>query len=234
MILKIQLHGLKMKFGNRFIFFTVLLILTFDVLRSQDFVEDIDGNIYKTITIRNQVWMAENLKVTSYNNGTKIPLINDENIWADTLIGAYYLPIEYEEYFVDRYGLLYNHYAVSCENGLCPEGWHVPNSDEWKILIEYLGGEKKAGAKMKNLETGLWINNVINSNTLNLFNALPSGGKGRYGEIGGIGSYATWWSSTSYDENYAWHWGLHPDKTDIRYNPGHKNSGFSIRCIKDS
>jgi uncharacterized protein (TIGR02145 family) len=101
-------------------------------------VTDIDGNVYQTVTIGAQVWMAENLKVTHYRNGDPIPNVTDTAAWEGLSTGAY---CEYDNDInnVATYGRLYNWYAVDDSRGLAPEGWHVPSDDEWKQLEMYLG-----------------------------------------------------------------------------------------------
>lgn len=86
---------------------------------------------------------------------------------------------------------------------------------------------------MKVISTRSWSIQPQGTTNCSGFSALPAGGRGRMGGAGEVGSYATWWSSTRHDALFAWHWGLHPDKHEIRYNPGHVQSGFSVRCIKD-
>lgn len=196
-------------------------------------VTDIDGNGYHTVTIGTQVWMVENLKVTRYRDGTAIPCVLNEDEWSTLVTGAYCLPERESSAYKDTYGLLYNFHAVSDSCGLCPEGWHVPTATEWRTLIDYLGGTDVAGGKMKETSSGLWKVSVRGATNESGFSGLPAGGRGRLGSVGEVGNYATWWSSTSYDSIYAWHWGLHPDKNSIRSNPGHTSSGFSVRCIKD-
>jgi uncharacterized protein (TIGR02145 family) len=181
-------------------------------------VTDIDGNIYHTVKIGNQVWMLENLKVTHYRDGTPISRIQDDNDWSNAVAGACCADLTEPDYR-DKYGLLYNFAAVMATRGLCPKGWHVPTKEECLELIHCLGGAKAAGAWIKDCTKG--------------FRGLPGGGRGRHGEIGEVGTYGTWWSSSIHDADYAWHWGIFPNKPDIRSNPGHKGSGFSVRCIKN-
>lgn len=210
-----------------------ILVLSTSYSIAQEIIHDIDGNTYHSVVIGGQTWMKENLKATRYNDGTVIPMVIDENKWSKLVNGAYTVPKSKPEKYKENYGLLYNYYTVIDKKKLCPDGWHVPSANEWKKLIQYLGGDKLAGSKMKYLDSGLWKTLHINANNTSQFSALPAGGRGRIGEVGEVGNYATWWSSTSDDLKYAWHWGLFPDKNGIRYNPGHKNSGFSVRCIKD-
>ena len=101
-------------------------------------VTDIDGNVYQTIIIGDQEWMAENLKVTHYRNGDPILHITDCDEWIDENSGAYCVYLNYPSY-ADTYGNLYNWHAVDEERGLAPEGWHVPTDDDWKELEMFLG-----------------------------------------------------------------------------------------------
>ncbi len=102
---------------------------------------DIDGNQYETIQIGNQEWMAENLKVTHYNNGDAIPTGYSNSEWADldeTETGAYAI-YDDDPLNAEIYDYLYNWYAVDDDRGVCPEGWHVPTDDEFKELEMFLG-----------------------------------------------------------------------------------------------
>lgn len=110
-------------------------------------VTDADGNVYSTYVIGEQEWMAENLIVTSYNNGDAILSGLDDSEWSTTTQGAYAIydhngpnadGINSPEEMVAAYGNLYNWYAVTDSRGLCPQGWHVPSNDEWTQLIDYL------------------------------------------------------------------------------------------------
>lgn len=203
-------------------------------LQAQEPVKDIDGNFYHTIIIGAQKWMVENLKVIHYNDGTIIPLVLDEDEWSLLTEGAYCVTEKNSKSYKNTFGVLYNFYAVVDDRKLCPDGWHVPTASDWKILIDYLGGVKIAGEQMKDIDSNLWKVSIKNASNNIGFSAIPAGGRGRLGGVGEIGYYATWWSSTPEDSIYAWHWGLYPDKNNIRFNPGHKASGFSVRCIKDN
>jgi uncharacterized protein (TIGR02145 family) len=197
-------------------------------------VTDIDGNHYRAVRIGRQVWLAENLRTTRFRDGTAVRLVGDKEDWSDFTVGAYSKPAR--DSLGDRasYGLLYNFYAVSDSCRLCPEGWHVPSAEEWRGLVDGLGGVDVAGGAMKDTTPGFWRVLVPGTSNESGFSAVPAGGRGRFGRAGEVGYYATWWSSTSHDSAYAWHWGLYPDRNGIRSNPGHKASGFSVRCIEDS
>ena len=134
-------------------------------------VTDIDGNVYQTVIIGEQEWMAENLRVTRYNNEDSIPtgLSNDE--WSITTNGAYAVfnhnhwntdSINSPEEMVAAYGKLYNWYAVDDERGLCPEGWSVPDDADWTQLVSYLMNEYD------------YHNNYWNSDINGVGNALKS------------------------------------------------------------
>ena len=205
-----------------------------DELESIQTVTDIDGNVYRTVKIGGKIWMAENLRVTHYRDGTPIPYVLAEDQWSQLTKGAYCLDQNDPAAYKETYGALYNFYTVSDTRGLSPEGWHVPTAEEWRELIEFLGGEDRAGGTMKDVGSSLWKIPTHAASNESGFSALPAGGRGRLGDVGEIGYYATWWSSTADDPLYAWHWGLYPDKNSIRYNPGHKASGFSVRCVKDN
>jgi len=121
------------------------------ILQAQT-VKDIDGNVYNTITIGTQVWMAENLKTTKFDDSTAIPLRLDNKDWKALFTPAYFCYDNDENANINTYGALYNWYAVST-NKLCPAGWHIPDDAEWTTLIKKLkGGERVAGGKLK--ETG--------------------------------------------------------------------------------
>ncbi|MFC1555925.1 fibrobacter succinogenes major paralogous domain-containing protein [candidate division KSB1 bacterium] len=196
-------------------------------------VTDFDGNIYQTVKIGTQVWMVENLKVTHYRDGTPIPNIYDNDQWPHAINGAYCMVNNDSAEYKEAFGLLYNFYAVSNNHMLAPEGWHIPTKEECMKLIIFLGGKDVAGGKIKDNSTLLWISEDAHATNSSGFSGLPAGGRGKFGSAGEVGFYATWWSSTSSDSLYAWHWGLYPDKDGIRSNPGHKASGFSVRCIRN-
>jgi uncharacterized protein (TIGR02145 family) len=194
---------------------------------------DVDGNRYTAVTIGSQVWMVENLATTRYRDGSPIPWVEDDDQWSTLSTGAYCRPALDEKEDLESYGLLYNFHAVSSSRGLCPAEWHVPSASEWRELINFLGGAGVAGGKMKAAGLDVWRLRVPGTTNESGFTALPAGGRGRLGGAGELGNYATWWSSTAHDAHFAWHWGLHPDKQEIRANPGHMLSGFSVRCLKD-
>jgi uncharacterized protein (TIGR02145 family) len=189
-------------------------------------VEDIDGNLYKTVIIGRQEWMADNLKVTKYRNGQPIPFISDSTVWSQWTAGAYMF------YKHDvKHGMLYNWMVINDVRKVCPVGWHVPSNAEWDTLTKVLGGEEIAGGKMK-AKLHWEVPNTGATNTSGFF-ALPKGCYGINGSFNGIGRNAYWWTSTDNGELSAW--GREVGFNDAQLFVGHadKRDGLSIRCIKD-
>ena len=198
-------------------------------------IDDVEGNSYKTVYIGTQQWMAENLKVSKYNDGSDIPNITDATDWGNLTTGAW----SYYNNDVannDKYGKLYNWYAVSnTTNGnknVCPTGWHVPTDAEWTLITDYLGGENVAGSKMKEVGTTNW--NSPNTDATNevLFTAIPGGGQDWDGSYNSIGNLCYFWSVTEFDSYDAWNRGL-GGYSYIARNHNGKRIGLSVRCVKD-
>jgi len=193
-------------------------------------VKDIDGNIYHTVTIGTQTWMLENLKVTHYRNGDPIPHITDTIQLANLTTGAY---INYKNNSAnsDIYGRLYNWYAVVDGPLLAPEGWHIPSQNEWQILIDYLGGDTIAGAKLKEVGTNHWQAPNTGATNESGFTALPGGLC--WGTFADIGLAGLFWSSTEVDASAAIcmiMFNSNIKALDVNY---FKNANISVRCIKD-
>lgn len=193
---------------------------------------DIDGNTYKTVIIGTQTWMAENLKVTKYNDGTNIPNVTDAAEWEDLTSGAL---CDYDNTPSNSatYGKLYNWYAVNTGK-LCPSGWHVPTDAEWTTLTDYyLGGKVVAGGKLK--ETGITHWAISNTDATNEtgFTALPGGVRSDFGLFGLVGLEGYWWSATEYSATSAWIRGMSYNSGGVGVYRTYKESGFSVRCVRD-
>ncbi len=102
-------------------------------------ITDVDGNTYNTVQIGNQCWMKENLKTTTYSNGTSISNVTDPTPWLNLTTGAY-VWYDNDITWKDSYGTLYSWYTAIYPNILCPEGWHVPTDEEWTALSNYIRG----------------------------------------------------------------------------------------------
>jgi uncharacterized protein (TIGR02145 family) len=195
-------------------------------------IEDIEGNIYNTVTIGNQTWMAKNLKTTRYNDGIAIPLITDSTSWSSLTTPAYCWYNNEASSFKPSYGALYNGYAVSTGK-LCPAGWHVPGDSEWTALTSYLGGEAVAGGKLKENGMDFWVSPNTGADNTSRFTAIPGGFRYHDGIFHDFGFSGYWWSSTEYSETRAYFRYLDYEYSNaFRFN-NLKRNGFSIRCIKD-
>jgi uncharacterized protein (TIGR02145 family) len=212
-----------------------------------DSVKDIDGNIYETVKIGDQWWMAENLNVLHFRNGDNVVFLNQvtPQEWAQLSSEACcYSP-------GTSYGLLYNGYAVTDTRVLAPEGWHISTDEDWKKLEQFLGMSNtdaentswrgtNEGGKLKSTKStygeSTWIirDNVRNTNEYG-FSALPGGCRIFNGEWGNPGSKFTgfWWTTTAKDENRIWYRYLDYQYSGIFRFYGQKTYGFSIRCVKD-
>ena len=217
---------------------------TIDLPTETGTVTDIDGNEYKTVKLGNQWWMAENLKVTRYNDGTDIdyPVNNQE--WMDKTTGAYsWYNHDYDTYG-SVYGALYNWHAI--ETGkLCPEGWFVPSHSNWIELTEYLGGYEVAGGKLKSTRTEpdphpRWDSPNTGATNESGFSALPGSMRyynGRFRYDTPIGFRGYYWTSTKIDNSeYAWSRFIYSENSRIHDSThtltwSRQRSGRSVRCI---
>jgi uncharacterized protein (TIGR02145 family) len=211
---------------------------------------DIDGNVYKTIQIGTQEWMAENLKTTRYNNGdligTTTPATLD--ITSETE-PRYQWAYEGNENNVSRYGRLYTWYAVTDNRKVCPTDWHLPSADEWSVLLNYLVSNgynydhSITGNKVAKSLAALsgWYENFLpgnvghdqSSNNRSGFSALPGGARDNRGIFDGIIYHADWWSSTESSTTNAYPWGIYSGYEGMGKGDTFKENGFSVRCIHD-
>lgn len=214
---------------------------------------DIDGNAYKTITIGTQIWIAENLKTTRYFNGTNIPLVNTTSKWdALSITDKAYCWQSDNLIYKDVYGALYTWGAAmngdtssdsipSKVQGVCPTGWHLPSNAEWAELKNYLGDY--AGSKMKEAGTTHWQSSNEGATNESGFTGLPGGMRyideafhgqlesGAFEPIGGVGS---WWSSTENGPTKAYNQTMTSWYSNLFEENHEKQSGLSVRCIKDN
>lgn len=204
-------------------------------------VTDIDGNVYHTVKIGTQVWMVENLRVTKFNDGVAIPLVEDNEPWSELSAAGYCWYNNDEANFKSEYGALYNWYAVENDK-LCPVGWHVASNEEWKTLIDYLGGEDVAGGKLKEFGTSHWLSPNAGATNASNFSALPGGGRYFDGTWWEVGGFANYWTSTSdpipgdpnnHDDTFAINMNLHASDGGIYRDHNLKPCGFSVRCLKN-
>jgi len=201
-------------------------------------IADVDGNLYKTIQIGTQIWMAENLKTTKFNDGAPIPYATDDMEWEKLTTPGFCWYDNDPSSFKDAYGALYNWYAVNTDK-LCPIGWHVPTNAEWYSLSYYLGVE--AGGKMKETGTIKWVNPNTGASNVSGFTAIPGGSRDpfyqewRYSTFGYFGYNSAWWSATEHGSpnvGYA-AWLYYKESTFSNESQAVKIAGLSVRCLKD-
>lgn len=216
--------------------------MSFTTLGSSDneFTDPRDGNVYQTVTIGNQEWMAENLKY--------LPSVTIPAAGSDTT--PYYYVYGYNGNIVDdakatsnytTYGVLYNWPAAmagsassttnpSGVQGVCPPGWHLPSDEEWVELLFNTGGNSLAGGNLK--APVLWENPNTGATNEFGFTALPGGGRNSEG-FHLLGYFGRWWSSTEASSENALHRDIYYDDTSMFRNVINKNYGFSVRCVRD-
>jgi len=210
---------------------------------TENTVSDIDGNIYEIIQIGDQLWMAENLKVTHFNNGDEIPTGYSASEW-DTIHDDAYAVYDDDPANAEIYGNLYNYYAVDDSRGICPPNYHIPTDDEWYVLLEYLGGDSGenwiiAGGKMKDVGTiedgdGMWYAPNEGANNESDFTVIPAGFRLNDGQYYENGYYGIFWSSTAeYYTNAFFMWYLLHDESRLYRGLFDSQTGLSVRCLAD-
>jgi uncharacterized protein (TIGR02145 family) len=213
-----------------------------------DTLNDIDGNTYQTVTIGEQTWMAENLKTTKYRDGTTIPLVTDTTEWINLTTPGYCWYNNDAATYKNTYGALYNWYTVNTDK-LCPAGWHIPTDAEWTELENYLiangynydgtTSENKIGKSLAS--TSGWeassdvgaVGNDQGSNNSTGFSALPGGLRLFDSYFYYVGDVGNWWSSTEYSSSIANYQYLSYDYDSLGHSYLNKETGFSVRCLRD-
>ena len=210
-------------------------------------VTDIDGNVYRTVEIGNQVWMAENLRISRYRNGDEIANIIESDEWqnlAQQQTGAW-------AYYNNRpeneiYGKLYNWYAVNDSRGLCPDGWRVATDNDWQQLERYLGmaaaqasstgwrgADANVGGKLKDAGTHYWRGPNVGANNESGFSAMAGGYRFTSGTYSYLSFFGYLWTATEADINTAWRRLLFNNRESINRMNYDKRYGFSVRCVQN-
>lgn len=191
---------------------------------------DVDGNRYPTVYIGNDLWMAENLRVTKFQNGEPIVKVQTASVWNSTDLAAYSF---YDNMYANSatFGLLYNGIVISHPSGICPDGWMVPDDSHWQSMADYLGGAETAGQFLKAAK--YW--NTITPNAFNSsgFSALPSGLRsaddGAYSSLRTLGG---WWSFINDSRSSLSVFMLDAGNDELTSHPAQPNEGYAIRCVK--
>jgi uncharacterized protein (TIGR02145 family) len=223
------------------------------MIASAGTLTDADGNVYQTVRIGTQVWMAENLRVTKYNDGTAIFLDTSTTTWADSTTAAYcFYNNTTNADSIKKYGALYNWYAVNTGK-LAPSGWHVPYDEEWTVLEKYLGlnGYNWDGttdttypnkiAKSLAAKTD-WCTDTargtigldLTENNCSGFSAIPGGSRVVNGTFYHQSIGGDWWSASVDYDSYAWYRSLHCNSDYIYSHYANMICGFSVRLLRDN
>lgn len=191
-------------------------------------VKDYDGNIYNTVKIGTQVWMAENLRTTHTSDGTPIALYYSANGNSAN---------------DESYGLLYNWSTVmngaassnaspSGVAGICPAGWHIPSDSEWKTMEAYLGMD----ATELNL-TFAWRGTdqgtQLKPGGTTGFNATFAGIRYDFNNYVQFNNQSTYWTSTQYTATTSLLRQISTSESGIFRNQIIKGYFLGVRCIKD-
>ncbi|MCK4747708.1 MAG: hypothetical protein KAT15_11750, partial [Bacteroidales bacterium] len=208
----------------------------FTTLELGNTVTDYDGNEYQVVMIGFQNWMAENLKVTHYADGTPIPFVEDQAAWGNMgPADKAYCYYDNNTTHAETYGALYTWAAAmngdtssylnpSGVQGVCPSGWHLPSDIEWKQLEMYLGMSQEdadldswrgtdEGGKLKETDTIHWNDPNTGANNSSGFTAMPGGDRHDKGNFINMHLSAVFWSSTEGISNHAWYRSLRSHKS---------------------
>ncbi len=217
-----------------------------------DEVIDIDGNHYPVVQIGNQCWMAENMRSTSYADGASMidgsghagdSLLTTFSQPAEQLIG-WYFSYEGDSIHAKEYGFLYNWPTVvngvevirdsrGFIQGMAPDGWHIPELDEWRAAIDYLGGIDMAGARLKDPSSSLWSQSTQDRPDTSGFAALPGGFCIYNTSYQEEGESAYFWTASPSIVNHAYHILLsnHDSRANVLGHQDSKRFGYSVRCV---
>lgn len=193
-------------------------------------INDGDGNVYTTVVIGAQEWLTTNLKTTTYNDGTAIPVVTLSTDWKDLSTPAY---CWYDNNSANReiYGGLYNWHVVN-SGKLCPKGFHVPTKDDWNALKTTLGTD--AGGAMKAM-SALWDSPNEGATNRSGFSALPGGMRTDNDAAAFLyrGEKAVFWCSTQSGPSNADAYYIYADEAGLHNYDYSKTLGASVRCIKN-
>jgi uncharacterized protein (TIGR02145 family) len=198
------------------------------------------GNKIDEVIIGDQVWKSTNLDLDTFRNGDLIPHVESDEAWKKAgenqqPAWCYY---DNSSEYGEKYGKLYNWFAVNDPRGLAPEGFHIPTDNEWISLTSFLGGESISGGKMKIKGITFWQAPNVGATNESGFSALPGGDRGNDGSFTYITGCATFWTATEIGTNHAcgrylYNWSGGLQRANGFNDANKKSSGASVRCVKD-
>ena len=211
---------------------------------------DIDGNSYRKVRIGNQVWTAENLRTTRFNDGSAIPLINDSIAWSALTTPGYCCYRNTNDAdSIKKFGMLYNWFAIDTKK-IAPAGWHVPTKPEMDTLINFLidngyasspgslasdwiGKSLAARTDWDSSSNAYTIGYKKNENNTSGFSMPPGGCRGEKGGFASIRQIGYWWTNMEYDTASGYcHFLTYSGISDNNTSVG-KKLGCSVRLLKD-
>lgn len=212
-----------------------------EVIIERGTVTDIDGNVYNTVKIGDQWWMAENLKVSRFNDGTVIHVIDNANNeeWETTDLPSYSIINSGSS------GYLYNGAVARSLKNVAPEGWHIPTDEEWRKMESYIGmissevnatgfrGEDEASLLASKNSTGWPAGGVLFGTDEFGFNAKPGGCRIVDGRINIFNTTAFWWAKDTLTNGKGWYRYIDLNESRIFRQTIYNEYGMSIRCVKD-
>jgi len=180
----------------------------------------------------NFIWAGKNLDLATFRNGDKIPEAKTSAEWEQAALKHAPAWCYYDNDHVnnEKYGKLYNWYALTDPRGLAPEGWHIPTDAEWTQYIHTIGGKDIAGQKMKN---AIGWNNKGNGDNSSGFAGLPGGFRAYNSKFLNAGDFGYWWCITEHDSFSAWYRILYCSYEFVYRDFYFKGYGMSVRCLKD-
>ena len=227
--------------------------LAIKMIPSAGTMTDADGNVYQTVKIGNQEWMAENLRTTKYRDNTPIPFDTSTVSWASGATPKFcYYGNTADADSIRKFGALYNWNAVDTANPkkIAPSGWHVPTDAQWDSLQNYLMANgynwnttTTENAMAKSLASKAdWdtssiegaIGTDLTKNNTSGFSALPGGERNYNGVFCNIGGFGYWLSATKIDELSSYSRDLCSDWGHMYKDYGNQSCGFSIRLLRDN
>jgi uncharacterized protein (TIGR02145 family) len=187
----------------------------------------------------NQIWMQRNLNVSRFRNGDLILEAKTDEEWqlAGANREAAYCYYDNNSENGLKYGKLYNWFAVNDPRGLAPEGWHIPNQEEWDLLINFLGGNDYAQVNMKSLSN--WCSKEFETRE-STFQGLPGGFRDKDGCFSSLGYIGNWWCFTEFHPSASWNYDHHALIINLECKDNYhfrtfrnKQDGVSVRCLKN-
>ncbi len=216
-------------------------------------VTDNQDNEYNTVKIGNQLWLMENLKTTSFNNGDPIRDGTDLGNYSSMQQPKLYFNYDDDPDYVPIYGHLYTWYTVVDRRGVCPDGWKVPDILDWEKLSVHLDAlttplseleadvkelSSESGGMLKKRGTleagdGYWYEPNGGATNITKLGVLPSGVRDPSGAFDGLGYNGGFWSVTSSSDILAEMFYTHYFNGGFYTNAFSKYSGYAVRCMKD-